>query len=60
MSEELIQYAQKCAWCNDYLYITDRTAIYNGPDTRLRSWTCHERCNLPPSPRPHKRRRVTK
>jgi hypothetical protein len=46
--EKVIQTAQKCAWCGEYLLGSQLIATYNGPDKRFSEWLVHESCNLPP------------
>ena len=42
----LIQYAQKCAWCNEYLCNDEIIVEYNGPYEEYFGWLCHLGCNL--------------
>jgi len=42
----LIQFAQKCAWCNFYIYSTDKTNTYNGTDESFYGWMVHDSCNI--------------
>jgi hypothetical protein len=48
-TDEVEQYAQKCAWCGRHLIGAPdaQFAKYNGPDKRYRHWICHEECNIP-------------
>jgi hypothetical protein len=44
--QPLIQSAQKCAWCGDYLLGDEPTAVYDGANPLYVNWECHDRCNV--------------
>ena len=41
----IIQYAQKCAHCGEYLLGDQILEFYKGLDERYVNWLCHEECN---------------
>jgi len=43
--EPLIQAAQKCPWCFDWLWSYDDLDIYNGNDSSYKGWISHKKCN---------------
>lgn len=45
IEEPLIQYAQKCAWCGEYITDAQETELYSGSDNRYKFWLCHKGCN---------------
>ena len=44
-NEILIQFAQKCPWCDKYLLAGQPTNLYNGNDIRFNGWISHVKCN---------------
>ena len=44
-NEPLIQCAQKCAWCNQYMYFNDEIEEYKGLDVDFIGWMVHKHCN---------------
>jgi hypothetical protein len=41
---EIMQLAQKCAYCYKYIYGGEETELYKGSDFRYREWVCHQTC----------------
>ena len=42
------QYAQKCAWCGQYLFCYEEIGTYDGDDPDYQGWMVHEFCNIHP------------
>jgi len=43
--EPLIQAAQKCPWCFDWLWSYDDLDVYNGDNPSYKGWISHKKCN---------------
>lgn len=43
--QPLIQYAQKCPWCYQYLLASQKTELYTGNDIEYIKWIAHAVCN---------------